>query len=99
MQDKNANDCTLSQIEDLLNEKHDSVLYLLKPTEREIISYLVRGLTNKQISRNIHTSEANVKHYFSDMLERFQLNDRVHLAVWAIAYNVVPIQTLFDENI
>lgn len=52
--------------------------------ERKTLDLLCQGLTNAQIARKLHYSEAAVKKQVSAMLRKFQVESRVALAVKAL---------------
>lgn len=52
--------------------------------ERETLDLLCQGLTNAQIARKLHYSEAAVKKQVSAMLRKFEVDSRVALAVKAL---------------
>ncbi|EEW49011.1 nitrate/nitrite response regulator protein NarL [Corynebacterium efficiens YS-314] len=56
----------------------------LSSGERETLDLVCQGLTNAQIARQLHYSEAAVKKQVSAMLRKFQVGSRVALAVKAL---------------
>jgi DNA-binding NarL/FixJ family response regulator len=51
--------------------------------EADILRLVARGMTNREIGRELHLSEGTVKNYVSRILERLGLRDRTQAAVYA----------------
>ena len=56
----------------------------LKPTERQIVSLVGRGLSNKEIAAKLNLSEGTVRNGLSVILSKLDLRDRTQLAIWAV---------------
>lgn len=54
----------------------------LTDTEWEIIKYVGRGMSNKEISGAMSLSEGTVRNYLSTILNKLDLRDRTQLAIW-----------------
>jgi two-component system, NarL family, nitrate/nitrite response regulator NarL len=57
---------------------------VLSPREREIISHLARGASNKEIARSLDVAESTVKIHVQHILRKLNLASRVQAAVYAI---------------
>jgi DNA-binding NarL/FixJ family response regulator len=57
-----------------------SGLHLLSKREREVVGYLVEGLTNRQIAYALAISEHTVKNYVFKIFEKLGVANRVELA-------------------
>lgn len=55
----------------------------LTPRQREVLLGIARGEDNAQIARGLHLSEATVKGYVSEVLQRLDVERRVQAAVLA----------------
>ncbi|WP_028974177.1 response regulator transcription factor [Spirochaeta cellobiosiphila] len=55
----------------------------LNEKEQEILKYLARGDTNKEIADCVHLSEGTVKNYISNILTTLGLRDRTNAAIMA----------------
>ena len=55
---------------------------LLSDKEREIITEVAKGLSNKEISAKLYLSEGTVRNYISVILEKLALRDRTQLAIY-----------------
>ncbi|MEV4753926.1 response regulator transcription factor [Micromonospora sp. NPDC049559] len=58
-------------------------LAVLTGKEREVLAALGEGLTNSEIGRRLHLSEATVKSHVSRLLAKLQLTNRVQAAILA----------------
>src|SRR5580658_11375856 len=56
----------------------------LSPREREVLSLLVQGKTNKDIGAALHITEATVKCHVSVILERLGVSDRTQAVIAAL---------------
>lgn len=51
--------------------------------ETDVLRLVARGMTNREIGRELHLSEGTVKNHVSRILERLGLRDRTQAAVYA----------------
>jgi DNA-binding CsgD family transcriptional regulator len=51
----------------------------LSPREREVLEWLLRNLSNKEIGARLNLSERTVKYHVSALLAKFNVRDRVSL--------------------
>lgn len=73
----------------LLDQKpdsSDSMLALLTQREREILTYLSRGQSNKAIARALDISHDTVKLHVRHILAKLNLSSRVEAAVFAVEH-------------
>jgi two-component system nitrate/nitrite response regulator NarL len=56
----------------------------LSPREREILRYLARGASNKEIARALEVAESTVKIHVQHILRKLNLTSRVQAAVYAV---------------
>lgn len=56
----------------------------LSPREREILQFVARGQSNKEIARALDLAESTVKIHVQNMLRKLNLNSRVQAAVYAV---------------
>lgn len=61
----------------------------LSPREREILAYLARGASNKEIARELDVAESTVKIHVQHILRKLELTSRVQAAVWAVEHGIV----------
>lgn len=60
---------------------------ILTDREREILSYLAKGMTNKEIALRLCISRHTVKAHVSEILRKLNLNNRINAAIFAITQN------------
>lgn len=75
----------------LLDQKQgtaDSLLSQLTQREREILSYLSRGQSNKAIARELDISHDTVKLHVRHILAKLNLSSRVEAAVFAVEHKL-----------
>lgn len=58
-------------------------LALLTNREREILTRLAKGLSNRQIAEELRLSEKTIKHYMTNILQKLQVQNRVEAALLA----------------
>jgi DNA-binding NarL/FixJ family response regulator len=64
-------------------EQSPEELSVLTDREREIITLIAEGLTNRQIGNRLHLAEKTVKNYVSSILAKLGLESRTQAAVLA----------------
>jgi two-component system nitrate/nitrite response regulator NarL len=76
----------------LLDAKNaaDSVLNSLTHREREILSHLAKGESNKAIARQLEISYDTVKLHVRHILAKLNLSSRVEAAVFAVEHKLAP---------
>jgi two-component system nitrate/nitrite response regulator NarL len=57
----------------------------LSPREREVLSNLVKGHSNKMIARNLGMAEATTKVYLQSLLRKIKVENRTQAAIWALS--------------
>ena len=73
-------------LEDFKHGQNKVAAVSLPPlTEREeqILSRIGRGLSNKEIARELDLKEKTIKHYVTNILQKLQVRNRVEAAVLA----------------
>jgi DNA-binding NarL/FixJ family response regulator len=55
----------------------------LTPREREVLRYIARGYTYKEVARELHLSVKTVETHVSAVLRKLQLSNRRELTRWA----------------
>jgi two-component system, NarL family, nitrate/nitrite response regulator NarL len=53
----------------------------LTKREEQILDRVARGLTNKEIAKDLHISEKTVKHYMTNIMQKLQVRNRVEAAL------------------
>ncbi|WP_424937717.1 MULTISPECIES: LuxR C-terminal-related transcriptional regulator [Bacteria] len=57
---------------------------LLAPRERDVVRLLLRGMTNREIAGVLHLSEATVKAHLGRVMAKWQVRDRLQVALYAL---------------
>lgn len=60
----------------------------LTPREREIITLLARGSSNKEMARVLNVAESTVKIHVQSILKKLNLTSRVQAAVYAVEHGL-----------
>ncbi|MEA3335219.1 MAG: response regulator transcription factor [Chloroflexota bacterium] len=55
----------------------------LSDREQEILEFLARGFTNREIAQKVHLAEGTVKNYVTNILGKIGARDRTHAAIRA----------------
>jgi two-component system nitrate/nitrite response regulator NarL len=61
----------------------DDPIHQLSPREREILTLIVKGESNKHIARALDIAETTVKIHVQHILRKLGCSNRVHAAVYA----------------
>jgi len=61
----------------------------LSPREREILGFLARGASNKEIARTLDLAESTVKIHIQGILKKLGMTSRVQAAVYAVEHGLV----------
>ena len=60
----------------------------LSPREREILAFLSRGASNKEIARSLDLAESTVKIHVQNILKKLNMLSRVQAAVYAVEHGL-----------
>jgi len=80
----------LVKLYDQKGQDASSLLGALTPREREILTHLARGESNKAIARTLDISHDTVKLHVRHILAKLNLSSRVEAAVFAVEHRVAP---------
>lgn len=77
-------DKIIDRIPELISKKpeYDFTAHGISEKEREIMEYVAKGFSNKEISQELFLSEGTVRNYISTLLDKLELRDRTQLAVY-----------------
>jgi DNA-binding CsgD family transcriptional regulator/GAF domain-containing protein len=70
-------------------EEPDPLLQRLTQREREVLTHIVQGLTNKEIAAQLYLSPDTVKNHVVHIMEKLGAQDRTQAAVFAIRSGLV----------
>ena len=69
-----------------------SIAEELKSREREVLGLLGRGLSNRDMARQLHLSEGTIRNYVSSILAKLNVSDRTQAAVFALQHGLVDLR-------
>ncbi len=69
----------------------ENIVTPLTQRERQILTYIADGNTNKQIANILNISEQTIKNHVSAILRKLNANDRAHAVVLAIQRGLIPL--------
>lgn len=69
-------------------ENHDALYETLTPREKETLTWLTKGVSNKEIARALDLTESTVKVHVQNLLRKLNLHSRVQAAVYAIEHGL-----------
>ena len=72
-----------------INSNAAPVSVEFSPREREVITWLARGGSNKEIARALNMAESTVKIHVQGILRKLNLSSRVQAAVYAVEHGLV----------
>ncbi len=71
-------------------ESFSQKLVQLKPREQEVLGWISKGNTNREIAQKLYITEGTVKTHVSHILNRFNLRNRAQLAIYANSSGKAP---------
>jgi len=90
----------LKQFEDMTvyGEPSDEMFVPLSPREMEILVYITKGYSNKEIAYTLGISRQTVKNHMTSILRKLAVNDRTQAAVYALRHGWIRLQdTRYDR--
>ncbi len=72
-----------------------SPFHPLSDREMEVLAYVVKGLSNKEIAASLGISHQTVKNHVTSILRKFSVEDRTQAVVYALKHGWV---NLFDKD-
>lgn len=76
----------------------DSLFVPLSTREMEILQYVVRGSSNKEIARALEISQQTVKNHISSILRKLDVKDRTEAAVYALRHGWIRLEDTKPEE-
>jgi DNA-binding NarL/FixJ family response regulator len=70
----------------------DEAFVPLSPREMEILQYITRGMSNKEIAHQLGISHQTVKNHMTSILRKLNVEDRTQAAVYALRRGWVRLQ-------
>jgi two-component system, NarL family, response regulator NreC len=71
------------------NENHSAQGMLLSPRESEVLRLIARGLTNRQIAKNLSLSIRTVESHRANLINKLGSNNRAELIRFAIEHHMI----------
>jgi DNA-binding NarL/FixJ family response regulator len=69
----------------------------LSPREMEILQYITRGFSNKEVAYALGISRQTVKNHMTSILRKLAVNDRTQAAVYALRHGWIRLQDTKNE--
>jgi two-component system, NarL family, response regulator LiaR len=66
----------------------------LNEREKEVLTWLARGLSNTEIAQRLFLSEGTVRNYVTTIFSKLEVNDRTQAAVKALRYGLVSLHDI-----
>lgn len=76
-------------LQDLTLHFTDGNFDSLSKREKEILSYIVKGYSNKEIAQLTYINEVTVGNHISRMFQKLNVNSRTQAAIIALKYNLI----------
>ena len=76
----------------------DSRFAPLSAREMEILQYVVRGSSNKEIAHTLQISQQTVKNHISSILRKLDVKDRTEAAVYALRHGWIRLEDTKPEE-
>ena len=76
----------------------DNIIAPLTQRERQILTYVAEGNSNKQIANALSISEQTIKNHVSAILRKLNANDRAHAVVLAIRAGLIGLGNSTPKN-
>jgi DNA-binding NarL/FixJ family response regulator len=89
----------IRQFEELaiFGESPDEMFVPLSPREMEILQFITRGASNKEIAHSLGISRQTVKNHMSSILRKLAVNDRTQAAVLALRRGWVRLEDTAED--
>ena len=81
----------LQQFQDLLlaEKEVEPLLSPLSPRETEILEYIAKGNSNKEVAFTLGICNQTVKNHVTSIMRKLAANDRTHAVVLALRYGLI----------
>jgi len=71
-----------------------SLLVSLSPREMEILQFIARGKSNKEVAHELGISRQTVKNHMTSILRKLAVNDRTQAAIYALRRGWIRLQDI-----
>lgn len=83
---------TLQELADSGGEGPRQKTFGLTPREKEVITSIVSGYTNRDIAQKFSISEQTVKHHLTNIFDKLGVSSRLELALFAVNHRLVETE-------
>ncbi|MGB0385758.1 MAG: response regulator [Ardenticatenaceae bacterium] len=78
-------------------EPNDEMFIPLSPRETEILMFITKGYSNKEVAYHLGISRQTVKNHMTSILRKLDVNDRTQAAVYALRHGWIRLEdTKYD---
>lgn len=85
---KGEKSCLKFILNGIVSGVSDGKIDLLSEREREVLVLVARGMTNRDIAKNLFLSEKTVKNHLNNIFKKIDVTDRTKAALFAINNNI-----------
>ncbi len=79
-------------------EPNEEMFIPLSPREMEILNFITKGYSNKEVAYRLGISRQTVKNHMTSILRKLDVNDRTQAAVYALRHGWIRLQdTKYDK--
>jgi len=82
------------QVDSEILDVDGSLLVALSPREMEILQFIARGKSNKEIAHELGISRQTVKNHMTSILRKLAVNDRTQAAIYALRRGWIRLQDI-----
>ena len=81
-----------------MQQQRNTPLDVLSSREREVLTLIARGRSNREIADVLTLSEQTIKSHVSNILSKLHLADRTQAAIFALQQRLVPLQEALNPD-
>jgi NarL family two-component system response regulator LiaR len=81
-----------------MQQQRNTPLDVLSSREREVLTLIARGRSNREIASALTLSEQTIKSHVSNILSKLHLADRTQAAIFALQQRLVPLQEALNPD-
>lgn len=78
----------INQLRKPTTHEQPIAIEVLTPREKETLTWLAKGISNKEIARELELTESTVKVHVQNILRKLNLHSRVQAAIYAVEQGV-----------
>ena len=78
----------IAHLKNLEKKSKQNAFQDISPRKLEVLSFVARGLSNKEIGAKLDLSEVTVRNYITAMMQNLNLHNRVELALYAVRNHI-----------